>query len=121
MLNALYSIASISLCLFLGYQVNALLPGLPASLYGMITFTLFLHFRLLKADKLAKTIQWILKNMSVCFVPAGVGIINHFQLIKQHGLMLVAIIFITTFIVLTFVGLAFQRIESNKEEHSTHG
>jgi holin-like protein len=49
--------------------------------------------------------------MGVCFVPAGVGIINHLDLIKQHGLAIVAITFSTTFILLTVVGLHYQRYE----------
>ncbi len=53
--------------------------------------------------------EWVLANMPVCFVPAGVGIINHYELIKDHGIMLVTIIFLTTFLLLTFVGLTYQR------------
>jgi holin-like protein len=42
--------------------------------------------------------------MGVCFVPAGIGIINHFQLIQQHGVALIVIIFSSTFILLTVIG-----------------
>ena len=59
-------------------------------------------------------VAWIINHMGVCFVPSGVGIINHFELIQQHGLTIVAIIFFTTFLLLTLVGLWFERFFPNK-------
>jgi len=112
-MNIIYSLLAIGISLILGYAIHSLYSGLPASLYGMITFALLLHFRLFNAKKIEATIAFLLRNMGVCFVPAGVGIINHFALIQQHGLTLVTIIFITTFLLLTVVGIAFQRIENN--------
>jgi holin-like protein len=110
--NALYTVVYISICLITGYLINHLIGGLPPSLYGMVLFTLLLHFRLCDALRVKASITWGIKNMGVCFVPAGVGIINHYQLIKTHGIMLVAITFISTFLILTFVGLLFQSIEN---------
>lgn len=115
MFNSLYSIAFITLCLLLGYGIHFTIGGLPSSLYGMIIFTLFLHLRICNADKVKASIAWGLKHMGVCFVPAGVGIINHYQLIKTHGLTLVAITFISTFFILTFVGVVAQRFESSNK------
>jgi holin-like protein len=113
MLNALYSILSILICLLSGYTINHTIGGLPASLYGMVIFTLLLQIRILNAERINASIAWGLKHMGVCFVPAGVGIINHYQLLKHHGIALVSITFVTTFIVLTFVGFYFQHIENN--------
>ncbi len=107
--NIIYSILSVFFCLLVGKLVEVFLPILPASLYGMVAFTLLLHYRFLKAERIRSFIEWALSNMAVCFVPAGVGIINHFELIKHHGITLVAIIFFTTFILLTFVGVTYQR------------
>jgi len=81
----------------------------------MAIFTLLLHYRFLNAQRIKPCIEWALANMAVCFVPAGVGIINHFELIKQHGIALVAIIFFTTFLLLTIVGLGYQR-KINQDE-----
>lgn len=53
--------------------------------------------------------------MGVCFVPPGVGIINHFDLIQQHGIAIVAITFATTFILLTLIGLHYQRYATEHE------
>jgi holin-like protein len=105
---------SVGICLLAGKAIELFLPILPASLYGMMMFTALLHYRLLNAKRIQPYIEWALANMAVCFVPAGVGIINHFELIKNHGFALVAIIFLTTFLLLTFVGLSYQR-QLNKQ------
>jgi holin-like protein len=104
MKNVLYTIFAISICLLLGKLANYLLAALPASLYGMIIYALFLQFNWFSPEKITKTNQWFIKHMGVCLVPAGMGIINHFQLIQQHGLALVFIICSSTFILLTVIG-----------------
>ena len=107
--NALYSGFAIFSCLALGKLCSYFAPILPGSLYGLIIFTLTLHFRLFNADRIKCTVVWCIKHMGVCFVPAGVGIINHFDLIKQFGIAIVAITFVTTFVLLTVVGLHYQQ------------
>ena len=107
--NALYSIFAIFTCLALGKLCWYFAPILPASLYGLIIFTLTLHLGIFNADNIKNSVVWCIKHMGVCFVPAGVGIINHFALIKQFGITIVAITFLTTFILLTLVGLHYQR------------
>lgn len=96
-------------CLALGKFCSYLAPILPSSLYGLIIFTLSLHFRFFNADKIKGTVVWCIKHMGVCFVPPGVGIINHFELLQQFGITIVVITFATTFILLTAVGLHYQR------------
>jgi len=113
--NALYSIFAIFSCLALGKLCGYFAPILPSSLYGLIIFTLTLHFRLFNADYIKSTVVWCLKHMAVCFVPAGVGIMNHFELIKQFGIAIVAITFLTTFLLLTVVGLHYQRYAVDAE------
>jgi holin-like protein len=113
--NALYSIFAIFSCLALGKLCWYFAPILPSSLYGLIIFTLTLHFRLFNANYIKNSVVWCLKHMAVCFVPAGVGIMNHFELIKQFGIAIVAITFITTFLLLTVVGLHYQRYAVDAE------
>ncbi|MFT5814175.1 MAG: holin-like protein [Psychroserpens sp.] len=113
--NALYSSFVIFSCLALGKLCSYFAPILPGSLYGLIIFTVTLHFRLFNADYIKSTVVWCIRHMGVCFVPAGVGIINHFDLIKQFGIAIVAITFVTTFILLSVVGLHYQRYAIDEE------
>lgn len=109
MTNVLYTIFAISICLLLGRFTNYLFAALPASLYGMIFYAIFLQINWFSADKVLKANQWFIKHMGVCLVPAGMGIINHFNLIQQHGIALVVIIFSSTFILLTLIGYLSER------------
>jgi len=114
MKNALYTLAYIGLCLFLGKLINYTVSGLPASLYGMVIYCILLQMNFISVIKITKANQWIIRNMGVCFVPAGVGIINHFDLIRNHGFALISIIFFSTFALLTFIGLVSERIFDHK-------
>ena len=109
MKNIFYSLSVIGFCLFIGKLITHYFSGLPGSLYGLFLFTILLHFQLVNPLKIKATINWFIQNMSVCFLPAGVGIINHYELIKAHGFALIMIIFITTFLVITTVGLYYER------------
>lgn len=104
----------IGLCLLIGKTIAATINGLPGSLYGLLLFTGVLHFKIVSADKTEQTIAWLISHMGICFVPAGVGIINHFNLLKTHGITIVAIIFFTTFLLLSIVGLWFEHATSSE-------
>jgi len=117
--NVLYTIFVISISLLLGKLANYLLAALPASLYGMIIYALFLQLNWFSAKKVTKTNQWFIKHMGVCLVPAGMGIINHFDLIQQHGLALVVIIFSSTFILVTVIGYLSECFLITPDNHKT--
>jgi holin-like protein len=113
MKNIAYTLFAIALSLALGKLVNALLAGLPASLYGMIFYCVLLQMNIIDAKRVSKTNLWLVKHMGVCFVPAGIGIINHFELIKEHGVALISIIFVSSFILLTLIGWLSERFLQN--------
>lgn len=112
--DVIYSAVSIVFALAIGYGIREVIPILPASLYGLIVFCLLLKHRVIDANKLANSIQWILKHMGVCFVPAGVGIIEHYSLIQQYGITLVLLTFVTTMALLTVIGLFVQHDENRQ-------
>ncbi len=116
MKNIIYTIIAISICLSLGKILNCVIGGLPASLYGMIIYCLLLQLGLVTPTRVHQANQWAIKHMGVCFIPAAVGVINHFELIKNHGFALVAIIFFTTFLLLTFVGVLAEKYLTTKSE-----
>jgi holin-like protein len=109
MKNIAYTLIAITLSLGLGKLVNTWLGGLPASLYGMIFYCILLQMNLVNASKVSRTNIWLVKNMGVCFVPAGIGIINHLELIKSHGVALISIIFFSSFVLLTIIGWLSER------------
>jgi len=117
----LYTIFAISICLLLGRLANTLLAGLPASLYGMVFYAAFLQLNWFSPEKVIQTNQWFIKHMGVCLVPAGMGIIDHFQLIQAHGIALIVIICSSTFILLTVIGYLSERFlaTDSDNDHKT--
>ena len=120
MANLLYTLFAISISLLLGKLANHALAGLPASLYGMVFYAIFLQINWVSAERVSATNQWLVRHMGVCFVPAGVGIINHFQLMQQHGIALISIIFISTFILLTVIGYLSERFLITPSHSHSH-
>lgn len=120
MKNIIYTITAIIVCLAIGKVLNYAVGGLPASLYGMIIYCLFLQLGWLVPDKVHKANQWGINHMGVCFIPAAVGVINHFELIKNHGYSIVAIIFFTTFFLITFIGILAEKYLTSEQKNSNH-
>lgn len=116
-LNATYSIFAIGLCLLIGYGINFLVDIVPASLYGMFIMAVGLKAEIIKADKMASSIDWVIKNMGVCFVPAGVGVMEHFGLLKIHGAALITLTIISTILLMLLVGYLFQYFLPKSNTH----
>ncbi|NMP32513.1 CidA/LrgA family protein [Thalassotalea sp. M1531] len=80
----------------------------------MFYFATGLHMGLLNADKVSSTIDWIIKHMGVCFVPAGVGIMNYFDLIKSNGWQLLLFTIVSSVLLLIIVGSFYQYLLRGK-------
>lgn len=107
--DIVYSIVVIISCLFVGRVIASYITILPASLYGMLLLAFLLVCNLVSAKKIENTANWVINNMGVCFVPAGIGVMQYTVLIKNYGLLLVAIIVSTTLILLTATGYFYQQ------------
>lgn len=107
--NHLYSMVSIMLSLILGYGLNHCITFIPPSLFGMMLLALGLRLGWVSAIKIEHSINWVIKNMGVCFVPAGVGIMEHFELIKHDGPIMLLLTIISTFMLMFIVGWGYQK------------
>ena len=86
--------------------VEALLPiAFPASVIGMLLLLLLLMTRVLKVDHIREKSDFLLSNMAFFFIPAGVSIINYFDVLASSILPLLAVCVIST--VLTFAVTAY--------------
>ena len=85
--------------------IVALLPfSFPASVIGMILLFILLAFRVLKVEHIREKSDFLLSNMAFFFIPAGVSIINYFDVLKGNVGKLLLICFLTT--ILTFATTA---------------
>ncbi|WP_297212466.1 CidA/LrgA family protein [uncultured Flavonifractor sp.] len=86
--------------------VEALLPiAIPASVIGMVLLLLLLLTRVLRVDHIREKSDFLLSNMAFFFIPAGVSIINYFDVLAGSLLPFLAVCLIST--VLTFAVTAY--------------
>lgn len=86
--------------------VEQALPfAFPASVIGMILMFLLLAFKVLKVDHIREKSDFLLGNMAFFFIPAGVSIINYFDVLKDWVFQLIFICIVTT--VITFAVTAY--------------
>ena len=112
LLNSLYCLFSLLACLGLGYGTYYFVDIIPASLYGMAYMAIALKLNIINPARIQSSIEWIIKNMGVCFVPAGVGIMLYLDLISQYGVILLVFTVISSLLLLLIVGSLFQKLST---------
>ena len=94
-----------SIC-WISQIIEKLLPfSFPASVIGMILLFILLCVHILKVDQIREKSDFLLENMAFFFIPAGVSIINYFDVLKNWVVQLIVICVVST--VVTFAVTAY--------------
>lgn len=104
---------------FLGEGLKLLLPfPIPASVYGLVLMLAALQFHIIKLDQVRETSAFLIEIMPVMFIPAGVGLLNSWNVLKPICIPVILITLLTTIIVMTVTGQVTQIIiqKGKKEE-----
>lgn len=80
---------------FIKIVTNTIIPG---SVIGMLLLFITLLFGGIKLTKIEKTANLLLNNLSLFFVPAGVGLLVKFSLIKNDFINILIVLISTTII-----------------------
>lgn len=89
---------------FIGEVLNQLLPlPIPASIYGMVLLFLLLFIGVIKLEDVKDTGKFLIEIMPVMFIPAGVGLMSSWGVLKPV-LVPVSIITIISLILVMAVG-----------------
>ena len=100
-MKIIYQIAIIFSICWVSQVVEALLPfAFPASVIGMILLFLLLATGVLRMEHIREKSDFLLSNMAFFFIPAGVGILEQFEFVKDSMWQLLLICLVTT--LLTF-------------------
>lgn len=91
----------------------------PASIIGMLLLTLALQTRIVKLRHVAGVADFLVKNLGFFFVPAGVALMLHFDLIKQQWLPILGASAVSTVIVLAVTGWMHQLIRKCTTHNDT--
>ena len=106
---------------FLGELLNFLIPlPIPASIYVIVLMFLFLETGLIPVQAVKETSDFLIQIMPLMFIPAAVGLLNSWSLIRPAWLQYVAITVISTVAVMAVSGKVTQavlRAGKRKEAH----
>lgn len=74
----------IILCIsFIGEILKQIIPlPIPASIYGMVILFIGLLTGLIKLDSVKETGKFLVEIMPIMFIPAGVGLMNSWQILQ---------------------------------------
>lgn len=100
---------------FIGEFLSILLANfipIPGSVLGMILLFFALHFNFLELSAVDEVGSWLTENMAIFFVPAGVGLMTNFGVLADFWLELFIIVFVTTAIMIGFIGFIVQKINT---------
>ena len=112
----LESLAVLLLCQLLGelFVLYFELP-IPGPVIGMIILFLGLMLRGNIPDQLSTTANGLLEQLSLLFVPAGVGVLTHLTLLGEHWLPLSTSLIVSTLLTLAITGLLMQHLAKEQK------
>lgn len=87
------------------FIVGALALPVPGPVVGMVCLFVYLLFRGAIPDDLDAVSGTLLRYMSLLFVPAGTGIMLHFQLLGESLLPISVALFVSTLLTIAVTGL----------------
>lgn len=103
----LETFAILMLCQGVGEGVGRLLHlPIPGPVLGMVLLFCLLRARAQLLARMEATANALLQHLSVLFVPAGVGIIAAFSMLREHWLGILLSLLISTILTLAVTGLA---------------
>lgn len=107
---------------FAGELLNTLLPlPIPASIYGIILLFCLLEFKILPLKAVKETGDFLVSIMQLMFIPAAVGLLEAWDVIRPNWPAYILITLISTFVVLFISGQVTQavirRVRAKEERH----
>ena len=87
----------------------------PGSILGIFVLFLLLHFRIVKLEWVELGANWLLAELLLFFIPAAVGVMNYIPLLEQDGMRILAVVVLSTLIVMTSSGLLAGALSRRKE------
>ena len=94
---------------FLGEILHEILPlPVPASIYGIIILFLCLELKIISVSSVKESSSFFIEIMPVLFIPAAVGLVDSWQIIKAAWIEYAVITVISTVVVMAVSGKTVQ-------------
>lgn len=103
---------------FLGEILHVLIPlPIPASVYGLVLLLAALILGICKIEHVKNAAEFLIEIMPVMFIPAAVGILTTWDILKPVWILVALITVITTVLVMVVTGCVTQAvIRKNKRK-----
>ena len=109
--NYLFQFARILAFCFLGEVCHAVLPlPVPASVYGLVLLLAALLTGVIKLDQVEGAADFLIEIMPVMFIPAAVGLLNAWDVLRPVVVPVVVVTVVTTVLVMGVTGQVTQRV-----------
>ena len=96
---------------FIGEILKYIVPlPIPASIYGMVIMFICLQTKILKLDDVKSVGKFLIEIMPVMFIPAGVGLLTAWGILKPVCVPIILITVITTVVVMIVTGRVTQAV-----------
>lgn len=96
---------------FIGEILNRVIPlPVPASIYGIVILFLCLELKIIKLSSVKDVSDFLIEIMPIMFVPAAVGLMTSWEILRPSWLSYIVITLITTVIVMAISGIVTQAI-----------
>ena len=96
---------------FVGEILNYFIPlPVPASIYGLVIMFLCLHFGIIRVGTVKGTADFLIEIMPLMFIPAAVGLLESWPVLKPMCGPIVAITVLSTVTVMAVAGLSTQHV-----------
>lgn len=90
--------------------------SIPGNVLGMLILLLLLQTGIIKLKSIENAAAFFLDNLSFFFIPAGVGILSTFGVIKDIWIKLLVICILTTIITMVCTGKIVQLLSKMKKQ-----
>lgn len=105
---------------FIGEGLNFLIPApIPASIYAMVILFVCLCTKIIKLEAVKDTGIFLIEIMPLMFIPAGVGLMKSWGVLKPLIIPVVVITVISLIAVMAVSGRVSQRIIKTQEKKSS--
>lgn len=92
---------------------------IPGSILGIAVVFILLETGVLKLEWIELGANWLIAELLLFFIPAAVGVMNYFTVLEADGFRILAVVLLSTVLVMAGSGLTATLISSRKERKSS--
>lgn len=90
---------------FIGEGLNYIIPfPIPASIYGLVLLFVSLMTGIIRLDDVRDVGRFLIEIMPIMFVPAGVGLMTSWNVLKPQLIPVIVIMIVSTILVMGTAG-----------------